>query len=57
MTDATGKTNYTYNLDSSLESVTYPDNKKISYLYDLQGSMIGITDIVRISLNPNGDFG
>ena len=57
MTDATGKTNYTYNLDSSLESVTYPDNKKISYNYDLQGSMIGITDIVRISLNPNGDFG
>ena len=45
MSDVTGKTNYAYNLDGSLDTVTYPDNKKISYNYDQQGAMIGIIDI------------
>ena len=45
MTDATGITGYKYNLDGSLRSVTYPDNNKITYKYDLQGHPIGLTDV------------
>lgn len=37
MTDSTGTTNYSYNLKGELESVTYPDGKKISYLYNNNG--------------------
>jgi RHS repeat-associated protein len=46
MRDSTGETKYSYNIDGSLKSVIYPDNKKISYDYDMQGAIIAINDIL-----------
>ncbi|WP_158999501.1 RHS repeat-associated core domain-containing protein [Pigmentibacter ruber] len=45
MKDNNGITSYFYNSDSSVSSVLYPDNRRVSYGYNLQGSLDSIKDI------------
>ncbi|WP_204343380.1 polymorphic toxin-type HINT domain-containing protein [Paenibacillus elgii] len=44
MQDATGRTQYGYNNVGQLDAVTYPDGKKVLYVYDPQGNRTQMTD-------------
>ncbi len=44
--DSTGDTKYSFYINGNLKSITYPDGKKISYSYDMQGAIILIIDIL-----------
>ncbi|WP_257455606.1 RHS repeat domain-containing protein [Archangium lipolyticum] len=43
---STGKMQYTYTLDDKIESVTYPDSKKVSYSYNRAGLLSQFTDVL-----------
>ncbi|MCP1307952.1 RHS repeat domain-containing protein [Paenibacillus tyrfis] len=44
MQDGTGRTQYGYNNVGQLDAVTYPDGKKVLYVYDPQGNRTQMTD-------------
>jgi RHS repeat-associated protein len=44
VTTVDGKTTYTYDADSRLTSVTLPNSRVITYVYDAAGNRIGTTD-------------